>query len=510
MLHQNRAQLKVIQKKINNMNTKLQKKLSLLPACPGVYLHKSKNGEVIYVGKAAVLKNRVRQYFQNSRDFDKKTEVLISEIFDTDWIETESEIDALFLESELVKRYKPKYNVLLRDDKSQIYIRINMKDERPFISYTRNPLDDGADYYGPYFNSFVLKKAMRFLRRIFPYYTSQQESSNRKDLDVHMGLSPSPEISSSNYKKSLRHLIAYIKGNKQNILTQLESEMKKFAKNKDFENATLIRDKIIHLKELNQKIMFGDKESLDISKDKALLDLKKLFNLSEPPKRIEGYDVSHMSGTNVVASMVVFTNGVSNRKEYRKFKTINQQNNDFANMSEIISRRFSEKNIKAWTVPDLILIDGGKGQLGAAIKSLESKNIKIPIIGLAKKQEQIIVSPSSTSLDLDQHYLSQLAGYSSTSENYLVINLDKNSHISKLLQRIRDESHRFAVSYHSILKVSKQKSSILNDIPGIGPKTQRKLLKKYGSINEIKKARPEEIEILIGKSKYLKLIKYIA
>lgn len=178
---------------------------------------------------------------------------MVSEIFDTDWIETESEIDALFLESELVKRYKPKYNVLLRDDKSQIYIRINMKDDKPFVSYTRNPLDDGAEYYGPYFNSFVLKKAMRFLRRVFPYYVSKPERQNRIDLDVHLGLSPIPEISSSEYKKSLRQLISYIKGNKKKIISQLESDMKKSAKLKDFEKASVLRDKIFTLKELNQK-----------------------------------------------------------------------------------------------------------------------------------------------------------------------------------------------------------------------------------------------------------------
>lgn len=487
------------------MNTKLQKKLSLLPACPGVYLHKSKSDEVIYVGKAAVLKNRVRQYFQNSKDFDKKTQLLVSEINDTDWIETESEIDALFLESELVKRYKPKYNVLLRDDKSQIYIRINMKDERPFVSYTRNPLDDNAEYYGPYFNSFVLKKAMRFLRRAFPYYTSKQDKKIRIDLDVHLGLSPKPDMSSKDYKKSLRQLIAYIRGDKKKIISELESEMKRSAKKQDFETASTLRDKIRTLKELNQKIMFGDKESLDISKDQALHDLMKLLGLPNPPKRIEGYDVSHMSGTNVVASMVVFTNGVSNRKEYRKFKTSNERNNDFANMAEIISRRFSEKNIKNWTSPSLILIDGGKGQLSSAIKSLEEKDIKIPVVGLAKKQEQIVVSINKSFVTVDQHLLSNLNGYSSNSENYLLINLDKNSHISKLLQRIRDESHRFAVSYHSVLKLSKQKSSILSEIPGIGPVTQRKLLKKFGSLSGIKNTSPDKIIATIGKAKYNKL-----
>nr|MBP9738884.1 GIY-YIG nuclease family protein [Candidatus Saccharibacteria bacterium] len=153
------------------MNTQLQAKLKTLPRDPGVYFHKSKTGEVIYVGKAAVLKNRVRQYFQTSRPFDPKTEALVSEIYDTDWITVETELDALFLESEMIKRYKPRYNILLRDDKSQLYIRIPMKDTYPAVSFTRGPMDDGADYFGPYYNGWAVKKAMKHLRKIFPYST---------------------------------------------------------------------------------------------------------------------------------------------------------------------------------------------------------------------------------------------------------------------------------------------------------------------------------------------------
>ncbi|MEI6851012.1 MAG: GIY-YIG nuclease family protein, partial [Candidatus Saccharibacteria bacterium] len=153
------------------MNKVLELKLKNLPSSSGVYFHKNKSGEIIYVGKAAVLKNRVKQYFQNSKYMDIKTKALVLEIFDTDWVETDSEIDALFLEAEMVKRYMPKYNILLRDDRSLIFIRIDMKSEWPFVSFTRSPADDGADYFGPYYNGFAVKKALRFLRRIFPYYT---------------------------------------------------------------------------------------------------------------------------------------------------------------------------------------------------------------------------------------------------------------------------------------------------------------------------------------------------
>lgn len=491
------------------MNKILEDKLKKLPSAPGVYLHKSKNGEIIYVGKAAVLKNRVRQYFQSSKDFDNKTKALVAEIHDTDWIETDSEIDALFLESELVKRYMPKYNVLLRDDKSQIYIRISMNEDRPYVSFTRNPLDDGAEYYGPYFNGFVLKKAMRQLRRVFPYYVKSQNNKSKLDLDVHLKLSPDESISTSEYKKSLRRLIGYIKGEKKTIIKQLESEMKEAASNKDFEKASSLRDQIFYLKELQRKIMFGDKEFLNISKDQALSDISRLLGLKKLPSRIEGFDISHMSGSNVVASMVVFVNGVSNRAEYRKFKTRFERNDDFANMNETISRRFSEKNIKSWGMPDLVLIDGGKGQLDAALKAMDSLGIKVPTVGLAKKEEQIVVALEKSNLAIDQSFVSSLGGYSNYTDNYALINIDNNSHVIKLLQRIRDESHRFAVSYHSTLKLARQTSSAISEIPGIGQATQRKLIKKFGSVAGIKNASQESIAEIVGQSKSEIIKKYL-
>jgi excinuclease ABC subunit C len=190
------------------MNTSLAQKLKNLPNSPGVYFHKSASGEVIYVGKAAVLKNRVRQYFQANRDIDAKTRALVAEIEDTDWIETDSEIDALFLESEMVKRYMPRYNILLRDDKSQLYVRIDIKSEWPHVSFTRNPADDKARYIGPFYNGHALKKALRYLRKVFPYYT-KPPGTHRVDFDVHLGLSPRSDMTSQEYKSSLKKLIRH-------------------------------------------------------------------------------------------------------------------------------------------------------------------------------------------------------------------------------------------------------------------------------------------------------------
>jgi excinuclease ABC subunit C len=504
-----------------NKPSKLQLKLKKLPISSGVYFHKDKKGEIIYVGKAAVLKNRVKQYFQNSRDMDAKTKLLVSEIADTDWVETETEIDALFLEAEMVKRYMPRYNILLRDDKSLTYIRIDMKSDWPYVGFTRNPADDEAEYFGPYYNSFAVKKALRFLRPIFPYFIKNPKTetiNTRLDLDAHLGLSPTG-MTTSEYKINLRKLISYIKGNRQSLIIELENDMKNAAKDRNFELAAKLRNKLFNLKELQRRIVFGDKEFLDISKDIALRDLTDLLNLKSIPKRIEGFDISHMGGTNVVASMVVFKNGISDRGDYRKFKTRIDKNDDFYNMKETLARRLSEKNLKSWGRPDLILIDGGKGQLDAALQALEeSGQFGFPFIGLAKRDEQIVVKnntfpPHAThgynSAMVDEHKLAELGGSVEISDGYTLINLPKSSPIIKLLQRVRDESHRFAVSYHTILRRVKQTSSSLEEIPGIGPKTRAKLIRKFGSIRNLKLVPESDIISQIGISKAGLVIKWL-
>lgn len=515
------------------MNKKLEEKLKELPISPGVYFHKSAAGEIIYVGKAAVLRNRVRQYFQSQRDMDVKTRALVAEIDDTEWIETESEIDALFLESEMVKRYMPRFNILLRDDKSQMYIRIDMKSLWPCVVFTRNPADDGAEYFGPYYNGHAIKKALRYLRRIFPYFTKPTNNDGRPDLDSHIGLSPAPGVTSDEYKSSLKKLIKYFEGGRKTIAREIERDMRAAAKQQDFETAARLRNRLKDLSELQRKIMFGDREFLNISKDKALSDLVTLFALQKIPARIEGYDISHMGGVNVVASMVVFTNGVSNRSEYRKFKTKIEQNNDTANMHETLLRRFSEKNIKSWGMPDLVLIDGGKGQLDASIRALEARNVQVPIISIAKREEEVIVHYKKSNIDttLIESLIKNPTEneYVERSGDYYVVNLHPgqlnagshsknlrgglltNTHtdVVKLFQRIRDESHRFAVSYHTVLKRQKQTASDLEEIPGIGPATRKKLIKVFGSLRAVKSASDDQLIDAIGKAKADKIKPYL-
>lgn len=503
------------------MNEALKEKLAQLPSSPGVYFHKSKSGEIIYVGKAAVLKNRVRQYFQSKKDFDVKTLALVREIADTDWVETESEIDALFLESEMVKRYKPRFNILLRDDKSQMFVRIDMKSEWPTVSFTRQPADDGAKYIGPFYNGYAVKKALRYLRKVFPYYTKEPRRE-RSNLEMQIGLEPGLDITSGEYKASLKKLIKYVEGGRVTITNELERDMKRAARAEDFEIAANLRNKLTHLRELQRRIMFGDREFLDISKDKALTQLAELLGMDAVPTRIEGYDISHMSGKNVVASMVVFTNGVSDRSNYRKFKMSRERNDDTANMSETLSRRFAERNVKAWGLPNLILIDGGKGQLNAAISTLELAGVKVPTVSIAKREEELIVAKNGSHIDdtfLRKLMSEPISGVSVIeSSGYYFVNLhvgqlnagghsrnlrggdgvSRYGELTKLFQRIRDESHRFAISYHTNLKRKGATKSQLDDIPGIGPVTRKKLLRAFGSVRGIASANEQDVAKIVS------------
>lgn len=487
------------------MNSALSQKLKELPASPGVYFHKDASGEIIYVGKAAKLNNRVRQYFQKSRYRDPKTDVLVAEIADTDWMVVESEIEALFLEAEMVRRYMPRFNILLRDDKSMVYIRIDYDSDYPTVSTTRRPLDDNARYFGPYLSAFSVRQALKVLRRIFPFATKRTMGQKRATLHYHLGLDPGLEEGKTrleDYRANLRRLMAVIQGKKHTIERELEKEMKARAKAQDFEGAAKARNQLFALQNLAKQIIFSDKEFLDISKDHALSELVELLGLATFPARIEGYDISHMQGSDVVASMVVFTNGVSNKGEYRKFKTRKNQNNDFYNMNETLKRRLSEKNIKAWGKPNLVLIDGGKGQLDAAIQARDEMGQgAIPFIGLAKREEQLVVHKQKSGVTIHQTVLQTLGGFKTESDDFVLLNVPHNTNLVKLIQRIRDESHRFAVSYHSVLKAKRQTASLLDTVPGIGPATRKKLIKHFGSLRAVQAADPTELAQVVGAAK---------
>ncbi|MBR2710390.1 GIY-YIG nuclease family protein [Candidatus Saccharibacteria bacterium] len=412
------------------MDALLKQKLSKLPASPGVYFHKNAAGEIIYVGKAAVLKNRVRQYFQKVQK-DIKTEALVREIADTDWIVVDTEMDALFLESEMIKRYMPKWNILLRDDKTVSYVRISMQDAVPYVSFTRTPMDDKATYVGPFYGKTAVEKAVRMLRRIFPYYTKPY--GGKKTLDTDLGLTPGIEIGKTtpqDYKRNLRKLIKYLEGGREKLLKDLEKTMYDEAAKGNYELAAEARDQLAGLKELKRKIVFSDKEFLDISSDQALKQLQMMLGLEKPPRRIEGYDISHQSGENTVASMVVFINGAAARSEYRKFKIRSSTNDDLKSMQEVITRRLKHTE---WDYPDLIVLDGGITQVNAVSSLTEPYGI--PVIGRDKSGDH-----------------SKSASVKIVTQNHNTIELSKGSHVARLIARIDEESHRFAITYHSLLK----------------------------------------------------------
>ena len=412
------------------MNEVLKQKLNKLPVAPGVYFHKNASGEIIYVGKAAVLKNRVRQYFQKSHK-DAKTEALVREIADTDWIVVDTEMDALFLESEMIKRYMPKWNILLRDDKTVSYVRITMNEEVPYVSFTRNPVDDKATYIGPFYGKLAVEKAVRILRRVFPYYIKPY--TGKKTLYTDLGLTPGIEIgktTAKDYKRNLRKLIRYLEGDKKKLLKDLEKTMLDEAGKGNYELAAEARNQLFGLRELKKKIVFSDKEFLDISSDQALKQLQELLDLPEPPRRIEGYDISHQSGENTVASMVVFINGASARSEYRKFKIRTSKNDDLKSMQEVITRRLKHKE---WDYPDLIVLDGGVTQVNAVLPLLEPYHI--PMLGRDKSGNH-----------------SKSAGVKITVPGKEMVHLPSSSHIARLIARIDEEAHRFAITYHSLLK----------------------------------------------------------
>ena len=412
------------------MDAILKQKLTKLPALPGVYFHKNKAGEIIYVGKAAVLKNRVRQYFQNSKK-DPKTEALVAEIADTDWIVVDTEMDALFLESEMIKRYKPKWNILLRDDKTVSYVKIDMQSEVPYVSFTRNPMDDKATYVGPFYGKSSVEKAVRILRHIFPYYTKPYDG--KKSLDTDLGLTPGIEVGKStpsDYKRNLRKMIRYLEGEREKLLKELEKTMYDAAAKGEYELAAEARNQLFGLKELKKKIVFSDKEFLDISSDQALKELQILLGLEHPPRRIEGYDISHQSGTNTVASMVVFINGTAARNEYRKFKIRSSKNDDTKSMIEVISRRLKHPE---WELPDLIILDGGVGQVNAVLPFLKDKNITV--VGRDKSGDHAKIANVKI-------YIPEKG----------ILPLSSGSHVARLIARIDEEAHRFAITYHSLLK----------------------------------------------------------
>jgi excinuclease UvrABC nuclease subunit len=303
-------------------------------------------------------------------------------------------------------------------------------------------------------------------------------------LHYHLGLCPGPEegaITSAQYKRRhIRPLMMYLGGKRDQLMQQLDKDMRTSAKKHDYEAAARARNQLRDLKALSKQMIFGDKESFDLSRDQALVGLAERLGLKGEPRRIECFDISHTQGSDNVASMIVFQDGVPHREEYRRFKMRLRGNDDFAHMREVVARRFARSGAEGWAKPDLIIIDGGKGQLSGALSVLQELGIEIPAVGLAKREEEII---------------RQQAG------EFETIVLPRDSHVLHLLQRVRDEAHRFAVTYHALLRSKRQTRSQLDSVPGIGPATRKKLIKQFGSVAGVKAASAQELAAVVGAAK---------
>lgn len=463
-------------------------------------------GTVIYVGKARDLRRRVSQYFHPSRrqSWDLKLLALIDAICDFDIHIVKSEADALLLEGKLIKSFKPRYNVSFRDDKRFLLLKVNLKDRIPRFTLTRIRQDDGCKYFGPFASSGAIRRTMTSLRKKFHLRGCRPFTPNEKDykhcLYAHLRCCTAPcigNVSGDDYLKQVEAACDFLDGQSNEMLCELEDEMKKAAARLDFEKAAKLRDMLYDLQNSTKKRgryhRLPPKLPLAIHPEKDLAELAKVLNLGASPVRIEGFDISNISGTFAVASMVSFKNGKPDRASYRRFKMKSVKGqDDFACLAETIFRRYSrlkkaakdsatdsanaenenrEPSIIPRNMPDLILIDGGKGQLGAALKTLSKLGLaSIPTIGLAKAFEEIYIPNQSAPLKLSHE-----------------------SGALKLLQRVRDESHRFANSYNAKLRLKKISESLLDEFSGMGTIRKRALLKRFGSVQRLKIATMDEL-----------------
>ena len=592
----------------------LNDKVASLPNKPGVYQYLDKKGEVIYVGKAKDLKKRVSSYFNKSRYENHRLQILVSRIHDIQYIVVESESDALLLENNLIKKYQPKYNVQLKDDKTFPWICIK-NEHFPRVFSTRNVINDGSMYYGPYTSANMVRVLLDLVRQLYPLRTCNynltreniEKSKFKECLEYHMGNCKAPCIgyqTEEDYNRAIENIRRILKGDIQEVIRYMKNLMNEYASNYRFEEAQSLKEKIhllekyksrstvvnpridnvdvfstlekgksfyinylkvtsgrivqSHTLELKKKLdeepgellqvgiteireklksrskelvvpyaidypvngikvtvpKKGDKKRLlelsernlkyyhfekekrnekinrKFSKTKEMEQLREDLRMQQLPNHIECFDNSNIQGSNPVASCVVFRNGKPSKNEYRQYniKTV-EGPDDYASMREVVFRRYRRLLNEGEELPQLIVIDGGKGQLSAALESLRELDIhkQITIIGIAKKLEEIFLP-----------------------DDPVPLYLDKNSSSLRTIQHLRDEAHRFGVRFHRQKRSQSFTSNELENIQGIGPQTARKLLEKYGSTAEVKKLEPETLEQEVGKSKAKAIINHFA
>lgn len=419
----------------------LPEKIKNLPDKSGVYLLKNRRGEIIYVGKALSLRKRVSSYFQG-RDFPPKVQALVSHIGFIDYLETDSEKEALLLEYELIKRFRPKYNVLYRDDKSYPYVKLTIQTRWPCLSMVRKIRRDGARYYGPYPDGSHWRKLLHYVRKYFPLrFCRSPELPRKACLYYHLKRCPAPcigRVCADEYKKMVKEVDLFLKNRHSQLLLFLEREMKKHSARMEYEQAQRLQSEIVFVKELLERIRFRKVQPQQLlsrhlerlPQEQLLPRLKRELMLPKLPRRIEAFDISLLSGKHAVGSMITFIDGRPAKQFYRRFriKTVPQPD-DYAMLREVLLRRYSRVLREKLSPPALILVDGGKGQLAVAQNVIAHIGLAIPVVSIAKKEEQIFVPGSDQAIELD-----------------------RRSPALQLVRHVRDEAHRFAVAYHRLLR----------------------------------------------------------
>lgn len=423
----------------------LREKIRQLPTGPGVYLMKDSLGRVIYVGKAVNLRSRVGSYFNAAAAQEMRTANLVPEIRDVDFIQSESEVDALLLEARLVKDIQPRFNQELKDDKTFPYLEITVREDFPRVEFTRKPRPKGTKLYGPFTNAKKLRATIAVLQKIFRFRTCSLDIAEgderwrwfRPCLLHSINHCTAPcnlRVSRDDYRRDIRRLILFLDGKKARLLKEMTGEMQQASKEMKFEKAARIRDEIKALDNLSLRGKLDvdvQPEVFYIDPKKGMAGLKKIFDLPHLPRRIEGVDIAHLQGGETVASLVQFIDGLPFKHGYKRYRIRTVQGvDDFASIREVVSRRFLRLAREGESLPDILLIDGGKGQLSAAVAALEAVGSKPPLVlSLAKREEEIYLPNESEPRRLSKH-----------------------AYALRLLQYVRDEAHRFAQHYHHILR----------------------------------------------------------
>ena len=420
-------------------------KVRKFPTTSGVYIFKDDKGRVIYVGKAKNLRSRASSYFLAEAAIDGRTGYWVKEIADADFLETENEVDALLTESRLIKDVQPKYNKEQKDDKTFPYLMLTQREDFPRVEFTREPQDKNAKLYGPFTSASALRGAIQVLQRIFKFRTCSLDIDEKDErwkwfrpcLLASIGQCTAPcnlRISKGEYRKDIRRLQMFLEGGRTRLIKQLQDEMREASKNLEFEKAAKLRDEITMLERLDERgelETHAQPEVFYVDPKKGLAGLRKVLGLSQTPRTIEGVDIAHLGGSDTVASLVQFLDGLPFKPGYRRFKIRGVDGvDDFRSIHEVVARRFKRLSESSEVFPDILLIDGGKGQLNAAMAAFRDLKIEPPtVISLAKREEEIYRPGESEPLKLSRH-----------------------SFALRLLQYVRDESHRFAQHYHHLLR----------------------------------------------------------